>query len=150
MNEHPDERYVYITPYLDEAARIKSNCPGLHFIEPSDKIKQYGFKKTNHTAALIREGRNVATTHQAFKCYTQEMLDCIREQGYILVIDENVDVLESFDFSPDDLQLAVDAGYISEDDGLYSVTKHDYNGKALSELFSLLKTIKEVNSWFFC
>jgi len=31
MNEHPQNRYIYITPYLQEAERIAEACPKLHF-----------------------------------------------------------------------------------------------------------------------
>lgn len=140
LNEHKDEKFIYITPYLNEATRIKKGCPQLRFIEPSEKLKQYHFRKFEHTAALIKEGRNITTTHQAFKRYTQETLDDIRNQGYTLIIDENVDVLEAFDFHQDDLQLAIDAGYIVENDGVYSIVNENYKGKALRELFSLLKS----------
>ena len=54
INEHPEYRFIYITPYLEEAARIKKNCPDAHFVEPSDKLWQYDFKKSAHTAALIQ------------------------------------------------------------------------------------------------
>lgn len=140
MNEHPNQKYVFITPYLDEATRIKKGCPNLQFIEPSDKLKQYNFRKCEHTAALIKQGRNITTTHQAFKRYTPEMLDDIQRQGYILFIDENVDVLEAFDFNQHDLQLLIDAGYVTEKDGLYTVTKEDYKGEAFRDLFNLLKS----------
>ena len=40
LNEHPDDRFIYITPYLDEAARIKKECPNAHFVEPSEKLRQ--------------------------------------------------------------------------------------------------------------
>lgn len=156
LNEHKDEKFIYITPYLSEATRIKKGCPALRFVEPSEKLKQYHFRKFEHTAALIKEGRNITTTHQAFKRYTQETLDDIRNQGYTLIIDENVDVLEAFDFHQDDLQLAIDAGYIQEVDGVYSLKKEEYHGKALKELFSLLKsrelikmTDKDNNSLFY-
>ena len=119
MNEHPENKYVYITPYLEEAKRIKDGCPNLDFAEPSNKLKQYNFRKSIHTAALIKEGRNIATTHQSFKGYTEETLSDIKQQGYVLIIDENVDVLEKFDFHPDDLQMAVEAGYIEECNGTY-------------------------------
>lgn len=156
LNEHKDEKFIYITPYLSEATRIKKGCPALRFVEPSEKLKQYHFRKFEHTAALIKEGRNITTTHQAFKRYTQETLDDIRNQGYTLIIDENVDVLEAFDFHQDDLQLAIDAGYIQEIDGVYSLRNEEYHGKALKELFSLLKsrelikmTDKDNNSLFY-
>lgn len=140
LNEHSDEKFIYITPYLDEANRINKGCPKLRFIEPSDKLKKYNFRKSEHTAALIKEGRNITTTHQAFKRYTPETLNDIKEQGYTLIIDENVDVLEVFDFSQDDLQLAIDAGYIKDNDGIFSLVKEDYKGVALKELFSLLRS----------
>lgn len=140
LNENADKKFIYITPYLDEAKRIKDGCPALHFVEPSDKLKQYEFKKSLHTAALIREGRNVTTTHQAFKGYTSDTLDAIREQGYTLIIDENVDVLEKFEMHPDDLRIAVEAGYVLENDGEFSLSGAEYKGRALSELFRLLKS----------
>lgn len=114
MNAHPKDKFIYITPYLDEARRIKENCPALHFVEPSNRIPKYNFKKVNHTAELISEGKNIATTHQAFKSYTDEMLEDIKRYGYTLIVDENVDVLESVDLHPDDLRLILNAGYLSE------------------------------------
>ena len=138
MNEHKRDKFIYITPYLDEAERIKDGCPALRFAEPSNKIEKYHFKKTEHTAGLIKLGRNITSTHQAFKRYTKEMLDDIRNYGYTLIIDENVDVLESFEFHKDDLKLAVDAGYVKEENGTYSLVKDDYKGVAFQDMFSLL------------
>lgn len=140
LNEHKDEKFIYITPYLDEAARIKKNCPSLRFVEPSEKLPKYNHRKSEHTAALIKDGRNITTTHQAFKRYTQDTLDNIKQQGYTLIIDENVDVLEVFDFHEDDLRLAIDAGYIEENNGVYTLSNADYKGNALRELFSLMKS----------
>lgn len=155
LNEHPNDKFIYITPYLDEANRIKTGCPDLHFIEPSNKLEKYEYKKYLHTMALIEEGRNITTTHQAFKRYTQEALKDIEEQGYTLIIDENVDVLETFDFHEADLQLAVDAGYINETEEEYILADNAYNGKALAEMFGLLssrrliKTVDERNEKIF-
>lgn len=139
MNEHRDEKFIYVTPYLEEAERIKEGCKAMHFVEPSDKLKQYGFKKSEHTAALIKQGKNITTTHQAFKRYSQDMLDDIQKNGYRLIIDENMDVLEWYDCHPDDIQLAIDAGYLKEEDDAYSLVKEDYNGFVFHELFQFLK-----------
>ena len=139
MNEHKDEKFIYITPYLEEAERIKNGCKSMHFVEPSDKLKQYGFKKSEHTAALIKQGKNITTTHQAFKRYTEDMLDDIRKYGYRLIIDENVDVLEKYDFHPDDIQLAIDSGLIIRDEDTYYLAKEDYNGRLYHELRQFLK-----------
>lgn len=135
MNEHSDKKYVYISPYLDEAARIKAGCPDLRFVEPTNKLKQYDHRKHLHTASLIDEGRNIATTHRAFIGYTPDMLQRIREQKYTLIIDENVDVLESVSFHPDDLKLALSSGLIKERDGTYSIEDESYNGTMLADLY---------------
>lgn len=140
MNEHKDKKFIYITPYLDETKRIKKGCPDLRFVEPSDKIPKYNRKKSEHTAALIKRGKNITTTHQAFKRYTPETLSDIREKGYTLIIDENVDVLEAFDFHMDDLQLAIDGGYIKEENNTFSLTGKKYEGKALHEMFMFFKS----------
>ena len=142
INEHPQQRFVYITPYLSEAHRIKTQCPKARFVEPSNKLRQYDFKKLSHTASLIKEGRSVASTHQAFKNYTPDMLDDIREKEYTLIIDENVDVLELLNIDPCDIQLAVDAGYVKVENGVCTLVRDDYNGQLFTELFSILSSRK--------
>lgn len=139
MNEHPQDKFIYITPYLEEATRIRESCPDKKFAEPSDKKPEYHFKKSEHTAALIKEGRNIATTHQAFKMYTEEMLDDIRRYGYRLIIDESVEVLEKYDCNAEDIQIAIDTGYIKEEDDAYTLIRDDYNGQVFRELFRFLK-----------
>ena len=140
MNEHKNDKFIYITPYLDEAARIKQSCPDLHFVEPSNQIRHYRNQKYLHTVALVEQGRNIATTHQAFKAYTPDLLENIQKQGYTLFIDENVDVLEKADFHPDDVQIAIDAGYIAEHDGVYTIVNSEYNGLALEDMFRIMKS----------
>lgn len=139
MNEHVTDRFVYITPYLEEASRIKKACPKMNFVEPSDKIKKYHFKKSEHTAALIKQGRNITTTHQAFKMYSGEMLEDIQNHGYRLIIDENVDVLEKYDCHAEDIQIAINEGYIEEKEGTYELVNENYNGMVFRELFQFLK-----------
>ena len=119
MNEHPDKKFIYITPYLDEAKRIKVGCRQLHFVEPTDKLKEFHFKKCEHTAALIKQGRNITTTHQAFKRYTSEMLSDIQSNGYTLLIDENIDILAKYD--------------------IFHSTSKEYSGTIFSELFRFLE-----------
>ena len=139
MNEHKQDKFIYITPYLEEAERIKKSCPSMMFVEPSNKIAKYQFKKCEHTAALIKQGRNITTTHQAFKRYTPDMLDDIRRHGYRLIIDENVDVLEKYDFHVDDMQVALDAGLVKQDEDTYSLANADYKGTLYREMCKFLK-----------
>lgn len=138
MNGHPGEKFIYITPYLDEARRIKEGCPALSFVEPSGKIPAYGCRKAGHTEALIKEGRNIASTHALFKSYTPSMLRDIQRQGYTLIMDENVDVLETASYDPHDLSILEEGGYIRNRNGVYTRTEREYKGTAMAGVFSLL------------
>lgn len=131
MNSHPEKRYIFITPYLAEAERIKNACPDLHFVEPSNRIQEYGFTKTGHAFALVQQGRNIATTHQAFLFYTAELLDMIREQGYTLVIDESVNTLESMRVATTDVVSLVGGGYLAQNGNTYTYTGKPYERDAM-------------------
>ena len=141
MNEHPEQKFIYITPYTDESKRIRKACPKLRFVEPSEKNKDGGYSKSGHTAALIAEGRNITSTHQCFKYYTPNMLDSIRRGEYTLMIDENVEVLEACDdISPGDLETMMSAGHIVMlDDGIH-LTEKEYHGVAFRRFVRLLKS----------
>jgi len=89
---------------------------------------------------LIREGKNIATTHQAFKNYSHEMLEQISEFGYMLFIDENVDMLESFDCHPDDIASALELGLIELNNGVYSISDREYRGNYFRPLMSVMQT----------
>lgn len=130
MNENPDKRFIYITPYLKEADRIKDACPNCHFSRPSEKNPEYKFSIRNHTAALIKQGRSIATTHQAFKFYTDEMKQDIAELGYTLIIDENIELMESVEFSVGDLETCIQCGYAENVGGEIKLGSVPYKGNA--------------------
>ena len=139
MNDRPDQKFIYISPYLDESNRIKNGCPELDFVEPS-RLSEYNGSKLEHTLALIKEGRNIATTHQAFKNYTEETLIAIKEHHYTMIIDESLDILETCNIDEGDIKLLLDAGYISFDGTRFALENSDYNGKAFREIFWYLKS----------
>ena len=129
MNSHPDEKFIYITPYLNETARIRESCPGLDFIEPSDKMVKYKFKKSTHAAELIAEGKNIAATHQLFLRYTNEMLDNIRKHGYTLILDESLNMFETVETSQTDIDILCQTGYLERrPDGRYVCVNAEYDG----------------------
>ena len=139
MNEHKDQKFVYISPYLDEAERIFNGCPDLCFEEPK-KLWEFGGSKVKHTLSLLEQGKNIATTHQAFKMYDDDTLAAIREHGYSIIIDESLDMLECCDVSEGDIQLLLEAGYIEEDNGRYKLVKHDYNGAAFRDFMRRIRS----------
>jgi hypothetical protein len=72
------------------------------------------------------------------------MLEDIQSQGYRLIIDENVDVLEQCKLNSEDIQLLMDGGYLQDDGDAYSSTGKVFNGscKEYRELLRTLRTRK--------
>lgn len=133
MNEHPEMKFFYVTPYLSEVERIKQSCPKLHFTAPSDKMKQSKFSKVNHVTQLIEVGRNVVTTHQALKMLPKEVAQSIRGQGYTLVLDECIQVMEEIGVSNDDFMILEDSGLVRKDsNGEYIRTDKPYGNGMFS------------------
>lgn len=141
INEHLNERFIYITPYLAEADRIRQSCLAAHFRKPSNKIPESGFSKVEHTAVLIAEGANIATTHQCFKLYTREMLNEIKEKGYTLLLDESLSIFEKFEYKERDLQLLIEAGVMERRGDVYVLTEagYSYDGDLLKDVVRLAK-----------
>lgn len=138
MNEHPDQKFIYITPYLEEAVRIRESCPALDFKEPSDKIPQFGFKKYKHTVELIAAGKNITSTHNMFLRYSDDMIDMIKEQGYTLIIDEAVDVLRASSITTSDMQLMEKAGWTTKEEGVIKLfPSFEYNDGRFNEVVAL-------------
>lgn len=138
MNDHPDRKFIYITPYLDEAKRIYDDCPTLHFVEPNNRNPRYKFSKVEHTKSLLQSGQNVASTHSAFCLYSADMIDAIKANEYTLIIDEAVSILTELDNVTGDVDLLEHAGCIvRNENGIYSLGETPYGGGKLSDLYEL-------------
>ena len=140
MNSHPEKRFIYITPFLDEADRIQRACPDLHFVEPNSNLPEFGFKKYLHTFELMRNGRNIASTHNMFLRYSDDMIDAIREHGYTLIVDEAMEVLRPAKIKPADFELMCSAGWFKAENGVFKINPEiKYTGGAFMEFYSLAK-----------
>jgi len=130
MNENPDKRFIYITPFLDEASRIRDACPGLCFKEPSNKLPEYGFKKYKHIFALIKRGENIASTHSMFARFTNDMIEAIRMNGYTLIIDEDMECMTKCDtLHRDDYIMLSNSGYAMRNgSGIVFMNYDGYHG----------------------
>lgn len=139
INDHPESKFVYITPYLSEAKRIFDGCTDTEFVEPCDDLRAFSFSKLEHTRSLLRAGKNVATSHVAFRSYTRDMIESIRNYGYTLIVDEAVEVFRSSEFTDGDVKLLIDGGYLEEKNEGLIYTGKPYTGSRLSDLFNMLR-----------
>ena len=140
MNRHPDRHYIYVTPFLDEAKRVRQACPALHFVEPSDKMPEYHFNKYNHVVQLLKDKKNITSTHQMFRHFKDELLELIRAGQYTLVIDEAVDVFQELVLKPSDLDIVNMMGWIGRN-GESAVTSETpvYQGDRFRDVFDLAR-----------
>lgn len=127
MNANPQKRFIYITPYLQEAERIVKKCPELQIKQPTDDItKQASFLQ------MLKDGENMAISHELFM--RQEWSDaaqaCIREYGYTLILDEVLEVVKAIQLSKADHRMLVETEKIVVgDDGRVTWTDKKYKGK---------------------
>jgi hypothetical protein len=90
-----DIRVIYLTPYLDEVKRILGACSSKDFIQP-DARKGKG-SKLIHLIKLVMEGRNIVSTHALFSNITDELINALRINNYVLILDEVFQTVEKFD-----------------------------------------------------
>lgn len=146
MNEHPDQKFIYITPYLEEADRIRKACPALQFKEPSAKLPEYGFKKYKHTLGLLADGENITSTHNLFLRYTDEVIDLIKKHQYTLIIDEAVEILRESRIKTSDVTLIDRAGWVSKQDDIIKINPtFEYTDGRMNEVVALAKGNRLIN-----
>lgn len=146
MNANPGKKYIYITPYLDEAERVKNNCPKLNFKEPKNNLPEFGFRKYAHTLELVKNGENITSTHNMFLRYSDDILKYIKEQGYILIIDEAVDTLRLSDVKQQDIRLLKDAGWISEENDTMDIRPtFEYSDGRFKDIVSTAQSNKLIS-----
>lgn len=110
-DEAEPSRFLYIATTLDEVERIKAACPEMAFHDPFPE----GGRKINGLNRMIREGRNICSTHSLFRRFNRETYEALEEQGYTLVIDEVVDCVEQWQLGKDDKRTLFETGLVYVD-----------------------------------
>lgn len=95
-----DSNIIYITPFLSETERIKRECPDKKFVLPDSRLGKGS--KLNHFMELVAKGKNIASTHALFSNINDELIELLRSQNYILVLDEVMNVVSQLDLYKDD------------------------------------------------
>lgn len=132
INQSEDEKFLYITPYMDEITdRILKECAGKKFKTP----KKFG-TKLNGLKQLVSKGENIASTHALFHRFDQELIDMCRAQNYTLILDEVTEVVEEYYISKQDYEILMENyAYVDEETHLlrWRPDQDDYNGKFETE-----------------
>lgn len=111
------EKILFVTPFLDEITRIKefAKSPFVairNFVEPVNcgKGKKHSFEE------LLKDGRNIALTHELFKTISENCCGSIKKYGYTLVLDEVFNPIDVYKgYSAFDVELLIKAEYVFRD-----------------------------------
>lgn len=116
INKLPNtEKVIYITPFLKECERIKISCTKKNFYTP-DIRKGRGSKLVNFMS-LIKSGKNIVSTHVLFSRITDEIITEIKNNNYILILDEVMNVINKVNLYEDNKRL--------DDEGKDKIMKAD-------------------------
>lgn len=139
INNNPNRKYLFITPFLTEIERIKKSCPSLKFEEPpvfGNKIR--GLKY------LLNGQRNIVSTHSLFRSFDQSVLDLTKFYDYTLIMDEVADIVEVVDATKSDIKLILEEYVCIESNGKARWIDDTYSGK-----FDCYKEMCELDSMYF-
>jgi len=137
--------YIYITPFLSEVQRIKQNCNNRRFTEPYD----IGSGKLDSLHNLLKDGKNIASTHALFRMANEVTLELLRSNDYILILDEVVDVIEQLPLRKDDLPSILSLKLATVENGflIWNPKHMNYDGKYNDiKTMALNKTLMIINN----
>lgn len=89
---NPNTAFLYVTPLLSESeGRVVEACKEAKFIAPTtDDYKTKG----EHLLDLLQSGVNISITHSLYSSLRKEHLSLIKDNKYILILDEEVSFIE--------------------------------------------------------
>lgn len=132
------KRFLFITPYLTEVSRILETCHKHNFYEP---LQQGG--KLNNLKILLKDRKNIVSTHALFSMFDTEVLDLIRSGEYTLIMDEVACVISRFYISDYDSNTILSDYAAIEDSGALVWEESKYDGQ-----FGLYKKLVESGEVF--
>lgn len=166
MNRHKDMRFIYITPFLKEVERIIESCNaekmenfyiGDYYIDDdslfpeSIYVKELcdGFcepskingRKIEGLKHLLKDNRNIVTTHSLLREFDKEIIELISERNYTLILDEVTNVVEPYKISSKDKEYLFEKYVKVSDNNFLEWTDSEYTGK-----FEKEKKLCELNA----
>lgn len=115
MEQNPTESYIYVSPLLsevEEGGRLCRSLTNLSFEYPQDDLQTKG----EDMLEMLRTGSNVACTHSLYLSLTEDHLREIEYHGYTVIIDEEVNLINSVTgYTRGDYQWLFDHNHIETD-----------------------------------
>jgi len=151
MNNNPNKRYIYITPFLSEIDRVIANT-NINMKAPEHK----GRGKIDNFEYLISTQQNIASTHVLFQRFDINKKQKLKNGHYTLFLDEVMNVIQEIeDITKGDIDLLIGEKIIEIDNENYVHWIKDYNDtkydkiKQMAENKSLILVNKKLMVWNF-
>lgn len=125
INANKHKRFLCIVPLLTECDRFKENTE-IEIVDP----EKWGTKWKNFRW-LVENNKNIVTTHSLIQKMDIDMLELLKSKDYVLMIDECLDVLDTYKISKDDLKIIFNEKLVSlDEDGflVWNEEKNPYRG----------------------
>ena len=107
MNEaSTSHHFIYVTPFLHEVERVKVSVTNRTFYEP---IATDSKTKLESLHQLLKEKKDICTTHALFQSANAETRRILKNIGYTLILDEVLNVIEQVDLKKHDLKLLMES-----------------------------------------
>jgi hypothetical protein len=137
MDANPQNSYIFVSPLLsevEEGGRVHTHLKNVSLEIPSDSQGS----KSSSLLSMLKAGDSIACTHSLYLSMTDRHFTELELRGYVVIIDEEVDVIDGFNkCSKDDLQWLLEKGDISirDEDGMVEwvgsrdkiTSKHKYH-----------------------
>lgn len=143
-NSSEENRFIYITPFLDEVARIKQNVKTRSFFAPLNK----GKGKLEDFKRLIVQERDIVSTHALFQSADEEIIRLLKASNYILILDEVMNVLDEHELKKDDITLLVDNQMVIVDKESGKV-KWNEDSKYQDTKYEEIKSLSQTDNLYF-
>ena len=114
MNDNPKDKYIYVVPNLNELQDTEYSDSRVLSIGFTTPEAGGDFKtKSEHLYDLCARGVSIACTHVLYKMLDDRTLKLIKDKGYILIIDEEVALIDTYGYaSPADLISILNFGIV--------------------------------------
>ena len=137
------DKFVYITPYLQEVTRIKESCERA-FYEPNNNNSEGS--KMRSLKELIVDGKDIVSTHSLFQTADEELLELLTDSGYTLILDEVMDVIDKANVTQRDIADLIRLNHIEIVDNQVTWLCDDYDVNA--RYYDIMKLSKAGNLFY--
>ncbi len=133
MNSNPQNKYIYVTPNLEECTRIDEACPLLKFQHPSNDKGT----KLKDLQRLVELEQNIVSTHAMLINFTAETIGLLQNRNYHLILDEAIEACAEYPIKATDIKMLFDSNSVTiAEDGMTLVwqkERPEYQSKFYQE-----------------